>query len=423
MVSSTEEVRHTAGDSIVRRIDDLAKRIADLPSQSTDKKPETPKLQAPRMFSVSEITKFIIPLTPAHFRKTIKQNPRLPQGNQTVDKGNLWFKLEDVITLKKHFSKEQSKTQSKIYTFANARRGTGKSSIANNFAQLAVLDGKKVLIIDLCSSQKITLAQNIASQGKSQTVYNIFANSYINYLKEQNKVRISRGENPIPLDNFDTETKNFSVSALIQTTPWKNIDIIPANLFLQEVNQNIFNWKIENRGWRYWTALKDILQSPDISDNYDSIIVDTGSSMDCLTISAIIAADKLLITTKADREEIEATKQYIMMLDHFISDVEEAENKVARAIGEEERFIEWESIGIILNALQKDNYMSSIFLAKESFGSILLESTIPEIDFRKNGPDLLFTILDLDPKTIGREEYDLLRKEYNHLYKEIAEMT
>ena len=57
-----------------------------------------------RMFSTWEITRYLIPVAPAHFRRVLKQNPDLPQGMSETESGAKWFTLDEVLRLRAHFA-------------------------------------------------------------------------------------------------------------------------------------------------------------------------------------------------------------------------------------------------------------------------------------------------------------------------------
>ena len=57
-----------------------------------------------RRFSTWEITKYLIPVAPAHFRRVLRQNPDLPQGLTETEGGAKWFTLDEVLRLRAHFA-------------------------------------------------------------------------------------------------------------------------------------------------------------------------------------------------------------------------------------------------------------------------------------------------------------------------------
>ena len=64
-----------------------------------------------RMFSTWEITRYLIPVAPAHFRRVLKANPALPQGLSETEGGAKWFTLDEVLRLRTHFASEGSKAK------------------------------------------------------------------------------------------------------------------------------------------------------------------------------------------------------------------------------------------------------------------------------------------------------------------------
>ena len=53
-----------------------------------------------RKFSTWEITRYLIPVATAHFRRVLKQNPDLPQGQSETEGGAKWFTLDEVLRLR-----------------------------------------------------------------------------------------------------------------------------------------------------------------------------------------------------------------------------------------------------------------------------------------------------------------------------------
>ena len=107
-----------------------------------------------RLFSTWEITKYLIPVATPHFRRVLKANPNLPQGRSETEGGAKWFTLDEVLTLRAHFSVEGSKAKeyvpyrpkglpAKMVAVANFKGGVGKTSTCAHLAMSAALDGYK----------------------------------------------------------------------------------------------------------------------------------------------------------------------------------------------------------------------------------------------------------------------------------------
>ena len=59
-----------------------------------------------RRFSTWEITRYLIPVAPAHFRRVLRANSHLPQGSSETESGAKWFTLAEVEILREHFARE-----------------------------------------------------------------------------------------------------------------------------------------------------------------------------------------------------------------------------------------------------------------------------------------------------------------------------
>jgi hypothetical protein len=120
-----------------------------------------------RLFSTWEITRYLIPVAQAHFRRVLKANPTLPQGRSESDGGAKWFTLDEVQSLRTFFATEGRKSKdylpyrpkglpAKMIAVANFKGGVGKTSTCAHLAMSAALDGYKVLVVDLDSQGSMT---------------------------------------------------------------------------------------------------------------------------------------------------------------------------------------------------------------------------------------------------------------------------
>jgi chromosome partitioning protein len=162
-----------------------------------------------RLFSTWEITRYLIPVAPAHFRRVLKSNPDLPQGLSETDGGAKWFTLDEVLRLRVHFAAQGSKAKdylpyrpkgqpAKIVAVANFKGGVGKTSTAAHLAMSAALDGYKVLVIDLDSQGSMTSIFGGRVEDEWQTVFPLLARHYALHLQADNRRRIDRGDRRCP---------------------------------------------------------------------------------------------------------------------------------------------------------------------------------------------------------------------------------
>ncbi|MEL6587815.1 MAG: AAA family ATPase, partial [Pseudomonadota bacterium] len=194
-----------------------------------------------RLFSTWEITRYLIPVAQAHFRRVLRANPDLPQGQAETEGGAKWFTLDEVLRLRAFFAAQGSKAKdytpyrpegvpAKVVAVANFKGGVGKTSTAAHLAMSAALDGYRVLVIDLDSQGSMTSIFGGAVEDEWHTVFPLLARHYGQHLRRENQGRLDRGEAPLPLDETVDAAMGVDPAALVQKTHWPNIDLIGAQL-------------------------------------------------------------------------------------------------------------------------------------------------------------------------------------------------
>ncbi|MBN7787657.1 AAA family ATPase [Ponticoccus gilvus] len=312
-----------------------------------------------RLFSTWEITRYLIPVATAHFRRVLKANPELPQGQSETPGGAKWFTLDEVLRLRAFFAAEGSKAKeyrpyrpeglpAKIVAVANFKGGVGKSSTAAHLAMSAALDGYRVLAVDLDSQGSMTSIFGGKVDDEWQTVFPLVARHYASHLQGQNRLRVDRDEAPIPLDDTLSEALGVKAGDLVQPTHWPNIDLIGSQLNLYWAEFQIPVWRMQGRSWKLWDALTDILEEDGLLDAYDIIFVDTPPALGYLTINGLAAADIVLVPLGASFLEFDSTGRFFDMLHSTFRSIEEGENLAARALGRDELRFEWDAVRTIV---------------------------------------------------------------------------
>jgi chromosome partitioning protein len=308
-----------------------------------------------RLFSTWEITKYIIPVATGHFRRVLKQNPDLPQGQTETAGGAKWFTFDEVLLLRAHFAAEGAKSKNylpyrpkgqpaKIVAVANFKGGVGKTSTAAHLAMSAALDGYKVLVVDLDSQGSMTSVFGGKVADEWQTVFPLLARHYATALRSDNQRRMDRGEAPQPLDDTLTDALDVRAQDLVQSTHWPNIDLIGAQLNLYWAEFQIPVWRMAARGWKLWDALTDVFEADGILEEYDVIFLDTPPALGYLTINGLAASDILLVPMGASFLEFDSTGRFFDMLHSTFASIEDAENMAARALGRAGLSFEWDAV-------------------------------------------------------------------------------
>ena len=335
-----------------------------------------------RRFSTWEITKYLIPVAPAHFRRVLRQNPDLPQGQSESAGGAKWFTAEDVLRLRAHFASEGAQNRdylpyrpeghpAKVLAVANFKGGVGKTSTAAHLAMSAALDGYRVLVVDLDSQGSMTSIFGGRVADEWATVFPLLARHYGEHARAENQSRIDRGEAPLPLDDTVLQAMEQGADAVIQKTHWPNIDLIGAQLDLYWAEFQVPVWRMAARSWKLWDALSERLEADGVLGAYDLVILDTPPALGYLTINALAAADILLVPTGASFLEFESTGRFFDMLHATFASIEDGENIAARALGRPGLSFEWDAVRAIVTRYDSTQQAEFAALMQAYLGTVL----------------------------------------------------
>lgn len=380
-----------------------------------------------RLFSTWEITRYLIPVAAAHFRRVLRANPDLPQGQSTSEAGAKWFTFAEVLRLRAHFAAEGSRAKeyqpyrpkglaAKIVAIANFKGGVGKTSTCAHLAMSAALDGYRVLVIDLDSQGSMTSIFGGRVQDEWGTVFPLLARHHADHLQAANRLRIDRGEDPVPLDDMASEALGLTAKDLIQSTHWPNIDLIGAQLNLYWAEFQVPVWRMQSRGWKLWDALADTLTEDGVLDKYDLIFIDTPPALGYLTINGLTAADILLVPLGASFLEFDSTGRFFDMLHSTFASIEDAENMAARALGRDELKFEWDAVRAIITRYDSSQQAELAALMQSYLGPVLsphrqgFTALIGQAGEQVNG------IYEADYRDFNRETYVRGRETFDATY-------
>lgn len=388
-----------------------------------------------RKFSTWEITKYLIPVAPAHFRRVLKSNPDLPQGETETgnENGAKWFTLQEVLSLRDHFAAEGVSTKeykpykpagarAKITAIANFKGGVGKTSTAAHLAMSAALDGYKVLVIDLDSQGSMTSILGGKVEDEWSTVFPLIAKDFAKAQVAENQVREAAGTPPAPLDETLEEALKITASDIIQNTHWPNIDLIGAQLNLYWAEFQIPVWRQSLRSWKLWDGLTNFLEDEGVLDEYDIVFLDTPPALGYLTINALAAADILLVPLGASFLEFDSTGRFFDMLYTTFASIEDGENAANRAAGLPEVRFEWDVVRAIITRFDASQQTDLANVIQAYFGDFMnayrqeYTALVGQAGEQVNG------IYEADYRDFNRETYVRGRETFDRTYAEFKEL-
>ncbi len=380
-----------------------------------------------RLFSTWEITRYLIPVAPAHFRRVLKANPDLPQGRSETEGGAKWFALDEVLRLRAHFAGQGSKAKeyrpyrpgglpAKLVAVANFKGGVGKTSTCAHLAMSAALDGYKVLVIDLDSQGSMTSVFGGRVADEWQTVFPLLARHYAEHLRRENRGRLDRGEAPTPLDDTLTEALTLTSSDVIQKTHWPNIDLIGAQLNLYWAEFQIPVWRMQARSWKLWEALTERLAADGVLEAYDLVFLDTPPALGYLTINGLAASDILLVPLGASFLEFDSTGRFFDMLHATFSSIEEGENVAARALGRPEMKFRWDAVRAVITRYDAGQQAELASLMQAYLGRTLSPHRQDFTALIGQAGEQVAGIYEADYRDFNRETYVRGREAFDETY-------
>lgn len=228
-----------------------AKHIRDLESRG--------QLPAPKTVKTGSIDRRVYSLDDInHIRDVTGNRPSRPEGAKAI-----------------------------ITAFSNLKGGSAKTTSAVGFAQYAALQGWKVLLVDL------------DPQASATSVFGYVPDLHI---EEEETI-------------FDALISDRDrINNVLRKTYWDGLDIIPAQLGLQNADYVLPIARVNNSEEMGDPALRLRYALDEVKDKYDIIVIDTPPALGMLSINSILAADYLVVPIPPMMYDISSSVQYFRIL-------------------------------------------------------------------------------------------------------------
>jgi len=185
-----------------------------------------------------------------------------------------------------------------IIAVVNFKGGSGKTTTAAHLAQYLALTGHRVLAIDL--DPQASLSSLHGFQPELDQVASIY-------------------------DAIRYDDAKVPLAHVIKQTNFLGLDIVPANLELQEYEYDTplaMTDKNSNAGKAFFTRIASALA--EVDDRYDIVVLDCPPQLGYLTITALTAATAVLITIHPQMLDVMSMGQFLLMLGSILEPIRSA---------------------------------------------------------------------------------------------------
>lgn len=206
------------------------------------------------------------------------------------------YTLKQINQLRKHFKTLPYRTdgvdECLVLAVQSFKGGVGKSVTSVSLAQYLATQGYRVLFVDMDSQASGT--------------------SSFGYIPDRD---ISDSETLLPFFKGEQE----SASYCIKKTYWDQLDIIPANLQLYELELSM---AAEVRSLStieqevIYNELKCAIDS--VKNEYDIVVMDSPPALGFTSMNILCSADALIIPTPPALYEFSSTVQYLRMVENVL---------------------------------------------------------------------------------------------------------
>ncbi|WP_336814114.1 plasmid partitioning protein RepA [Bosea sp. MMO-172] len=221
--------------------------------------------------------------------------------------GRRFYAAEQMIELR-HYLDKNGRSDAKKYvpyrkpgeklqviSVVNFKGGSGKTTTAAHLSQHLALTGHRVLAIDLDPQASLSALHGFQPElDRNRSLY----------------------------DAIRYDEKRRPVGDVIMPTNFPSLDIIPANLELQEYEYDTpLSMQSSNEGKRFYARLGRALEQVD--DRYDVVVIDCPPQLGFLTLTALTASTSVLITVHPQMLDLMSMSQFLLMLGNFVKAIRE----------------------------------------------------------------------------------------------------
>ncbi|MHA6644011.1 plasmid partitioning protein RepA [Mesorhizobium sp. A623] len=338
-----------------------------------------------RTFSLAEVAHFV-GVSPSYLKKLHLEGKSV-QPN-TSPTGRRSYTAEQMNELREFLDRSPMRKEGdtlKVIAVVNFKGGSGKTTTAAHLAQYLALTGHRVLAVDLDPQASLSALHGIQPE-------------------------LDRNSSFYDSLRYDDERK--PLSAVIRPTNFPLLDIVPANLELQEYEYDTpLAMQKSGEGKTFYTRIGSALA--EVDDRYDVVVIDCPPQLGYLTLTALTAATSVLITVHPQMLDIMSMSQFLLMLGEILMTIEDAGVKVGL---DWFRYLVTRFEPTDIPQAQMVGFMQSMF-AEQMLPSPMLKSTaISDAGLTKQ------SLYEVERAQFTRSTYDRVMESLEAVNSEIASL-
>ncbi|WP_429127929.1 plasmid partitioning protein RepA [Ensifer sp. 4252] len=380
-------------DLILEQGDLISKKLHLLSMQQFP--PNAKKLL--RQFSLNEVAQFLGVSQSTLKKLHLEGKGPLPQ---TSSSGRRSYSAEQMAELRQYLDQHgrsearnyvpQRRAGEKLQIIAvvNFKGGSGKTTTAAHLAQYMALTGHRVLAVDLDPQASLSSLHGFQPElDMTPSLYEAI--------------------------RYDDERR--PITDIILPTNFPGLDIIPANLELQEFEYDTplaMTNKNSNDGKTFFTRISRALA--EVDDRYDVVVIDCPPQLGYLTITALTAATSVLITIHPQMLDVMSMGQFLLMLGGILKPIRDAGAEVN---------LEWYRYLITRYEptdgpqAQMVGFMQTLFHQFVLKNQMLKSTAVSDAGITKQ------TLYEVDKSQMTRSTYERAMESLNSVNAEIADLV
>ncbi len=231
-----------------------------------------------------------------------EEDGRLPPAPPTENGRRPGYTIEELLNMRQVLGASPERApmdMPAIIAVQNFKGGVGKSTVTCHLAHYFGVQGYRVLVVD-CDSQATTT-----------TLFGF--NPHFN---------IKREETLYPYLSIDPTQADLLYA--VKRTPWPNVDLIPSNLELFDVEYELAAAGSDG-GSVLAARFRKLKQGlADLARDYDIVLLDPPPALGTISLAVMQAANALLVPMAATTPDFCSTVQFLSMMDQVIDQLQQA---------------------------------------------------------------------------------------------------